>query len=898
MAKRRAGPYKPYMGLRNPRYLRRYPLREVTGIRRFGRHAVKMALIRQPRPRRHARAPRGVRTRLDTLVLLEERAAKIKGSLQERIFYQALIDHRFIPDVDFSYQAAEYGGRAQLGGLVADFMFEIPKVIVQVQSEWHRMSLEIVRRDMDQSAMLQSLGYTVFEVWPNTIEDSAALDLWIERNIMHLWGTSATPLTGHNARDEAYYEGMGITMVDIARLEKRIALVEEALTGEVIVEDELGLALSTLDVPGQIRSALLDANLVSRLDRLESALFAGGTGPAVRISSGYIAQPLSSSNFQTGVKGWRISRDGTAEFQDLIARGTMQSDNFVSGSEGWRINELGDAEFHDVTVRGQIVAATFKHDAVSTIGGAMMIGPATNLAADITDVATALEVVDATFIDGDFLYIKIGGVYEVMEVTAGGGTTSLTVTRGIAGAAAAWKKGTAVVRKGDRIVLDTVAANTPYLDIIDHAGPLHDDEAVKVRLGNLAGISDPNMSPSGYGLYSDNAFLSGTAVFGQGNVILDSNGIKITGGTEDYQAIRWLEGGSEGDPICLITARRQTGINIVGMTIPDTGGSGTSFSISTVTSQLYLGDYLGNPLASLRAIKPVNVLTDIQLEADGAASFIDFRVNDNYMMRLTPAALLSRDSHFTDLGSATATDKWGNIYQAPAKDIFPNDDRRGLAARFINPNSLVNWISHFRTGDVAGAGELAGYAWQGAPFSGTPASLLYTSQSEYFRTRADGAGQKHFMSKAITNNAAAWQGKYLQARLLTGITTEIGIRFDAGDDNNWAELFITGVLADATYRLDFRYRDNGGGITTVSSGLIVPADRCVIVRLLCYYSAPNYSAYGYIEDEVGGTVNIAGFAHTLTGNWAAGPPAAGRAGIFTKNAGNWGSVDWFNNVFA
>jgi hypothetical protein len=78
-----------------------------------------------------------------------------------------------------------------LGGLVADFLFESPKVIVQVQSVWHTRTLATEVRDRDQAAILSSLGYTVLEIWPTTLEDPHSLDDWMNRNVMTLWGTSS-----------------------------------------------------------------------------------------------------------------------------------------------------------------------------------------------------------------------------------------------------------------------------------------------------------------------------------------------------------------------------------------------------------------------------------------------------------------------------------------------------------------------------------------------------------------------------------------------------------------------------------------------------------------------------------------------------------------------------------
>jgi very-short-patch-repair endonuclease len=187
-----------------PRFIRPYPKKVALQIRRRKRRpALKTDLLQQARPRQHAK-PRGIRTKLDAEMYLQSRAANVMGSLQERLFYQALVDHGFIPGVDFDLQSGMFGGRAELGGLVADFLFPAVMVVVQVQSMWHTLTLEHERRDSDQAAVLQSLGYTVLEIWPNTLEDMAALDMWIDRNISTLWGTSKQAL-GIGAAPEISY---------------------------------------------------------------------------------------------------------------------------------------------------------------------------------------------------------------------------------------------------------------------------------------------------------------------------------------------------------------------------------------------------------------------------------------------------------------------------------------------------------------------------------------------------------------------------------------------------------------------------------------------------------------------------------------------------------------------
>ena len=50
---------------------------------------------------------------------------QVNGTLPERILYLALIRvMHFSPNADFDFQSSQEGGRLELGGLVADFLFE------------------------------------------------------------------------------------------------------------------------------------------------------------------------------------------------------------------------------------------------------------------------------------------------------------------------------------------------------------------------------------------------------------------------------------------------------------------------------------------------------------------------------------------------------------------------------------------------------------------------------------------------------------------------------------------------------------------------------------------------------------------------------------------------------
>ena len=89
-------------------------------------------------------------------------------------------------------------------------------------------------------------------------------------------------------------------------------------------------------------------------------------------------------------------------------------------------------------------------------------------------------------------------------------------------------------------------ANSPYYQIVTWT--THPTNvSLRARLGNLSGVTDTSLSPSGYGLYSQNAFLTGDFVTAGGLIrMYAATGINLqesTGGaitsTVDQHALQW-----------------------------------------------------------------------------------------------------------------------------------------------------------------------------------------------------------------------------------------------------------------------------------------------------------------------------------------------------------------------
>jgi hypothetical protein len=136
----------------------------------------------------------------------------------------------------------------------------------------------------------------------------------------------------------------------------------------------------------------------------------------------------------------------------------------------------------------------------------------------------------STFQVNDILRIKDELNDEWMLVTGVTDASHYTVTRDLAGNYTAnnnpaWSKGATIVNYGQSdeggLILTSSLANSPYLSIFTHSGSPWSDLTERARLGNLTGIADT----TGYGLWTDNCYLTGRLQTGSGNkkIVADSS---------------------------------------------------------------------------------------------------------------------------------------------------------------------------------------------------------------------------------------------------------------------------------------------------------------------------------------------------------------------------------------
>jgi len=246
-----------------------------------------------------------------------------------------------------------------------------------------------------------------------------------------------------------------------------------------------------------------------------------------------------------GIELARFTSDDARIGNILITPSTIGSNNFISGNRGFRIEDDGYAEFEDVKIRGRISSSVFEYDMISAVGGKMIISNASVLSSSLTSSDTTITVDDAIFSLNEILRIKDGINEEYMMITDISSAPTYIVTRNINSSPTtpSWEKGMAIVSTGigesgqqtGFLILDSTSNYAPFMDVAYRNSSTYNDWTVKTRVGNLEGITDADFGVlSGFGLYCDNAYITGTIY---GSVFKTANsGYRIELDTDGFVA--------------------------------------------------------------------------------------------------------------------------------------------------------------------------------------------------------------------------------------------------------------------------------------------------------------------------------------------------------------------------
>lgn len=249
----------------------------------------------------------------------------------------------------------------------------------------------------------------------------------------------------------------------------------------------------------------------------------------------------------------------------LDSSGIIQTSNFVSGLKGWKISSEGNgtAEFENARIRGTLKTVVFEKETVNAVGGQLWVANSTTITGSITAAATQIPVKNASsWTNGEIILIKklsntgfsteyckvyssslnvntgsepnnIPGILYVTRSYGSGTSGSYKFLDGF-GVSQSYEDGQAIVSTGRlstgfiKLNSNPSDVNTPFIDIVERTGSGIYDVDLVARLGDLSGIANyKSIVPAtpGYGLYSDNVYLQGKIIAQSGQIA----GLIITG---------------------------------------------------------------------------------------------------------------------------------------------------------------------------------------------------------------------------------------------------------------------------------------------------------------------------------------------------------------------------------
>ena len=248
--------------------------------------------------------------------------------------------------------------------------------------------------------------------------------------------------------------------------------------------------------------------------------------------------------YEAGESGATVDGDGNAEWLTAVIRELLRSVKFVDGmfGEGWQLwmdalTGLSNLTIDKVTIRQTLVALELLIQKVRSIGGQFVVSAASGkiktVAKDGDNYKITFEQ-DNEFVAHDlmrcaeFTGASLRGYWVEVSASDGNGiTVPVSEFGGVEP-----KEGDECVLMGNtqnrlRQNLISIAATEdgqPRVDVLDGVCAKNFNDCLRVRLGNLDGISDSRFpadnQPHGNGLYGDNVYLMGTFILTTGEDIL------------------------------------------------------------------------------------------------------------------------------------------------------------------------------------------------------------------------------------------------------------------------------------------------------------------------------------------------------------------------------------------
>lgn len=239
-----------------------------------------------------------------------------------------------------------------------------------------------------------------------------------------------------------------------------------------------------------------------------------------------------------------IEMNGTLNSNsDIIFNGVLKSLNnsiFIDGKQGniysnnWNIQGDGSAYFENITARGEIKSAIFSYDNISSIGGELFVSPSFYILKNIKGTIEETNYIfDITGYNSNLLWANINkalvniiGVGEISNCTVSFINNKLFLYIPISMGISELPTGTQVISTSTLVNSLKLTAKKPEGASIITRGKLIEGKKNTTILGYIdkTEISPEslsffdNLSDFGYGLFADNAYITGKVYLPQAGI--------------------------------------------------------------------------------------------------------------------------------------------------------------------------------------------------------------------------------------------------------------------------------------------------------------------------------------------------------------------------------------------
>lgn len=253
---------------------------------------------------------------------------------------------------------------------------------------------------------------------------------------------------------------------------------------------------------------------------------------------------INLGEYLPGEQGATIDANGNAEFLTVVIRELLRSTKFVDGMFGegfqlWmdKLTGLSNLTIDKVTIRQSLVAMELLIEKVRSVGGQFIVSAANGkikTAIRNGDIYTITFEQANTFVAHDMMRCAVfsgtqmrGYWVEVATADSEKITVPASEFNGaepLEGDECVLMGNTENPLRQNLILIAATEDGQPRIDILDGVNQKNFTDSLRVRLGALDGIKDPDFpldnQPRGHGLYGDNVFLKGTFVLSTGEDIL------------------------------------------------------------------------------------------------------------------------------------------------------------------------------------------------------------------------------------------------------------------------------------------------------------------------------------------------------------------------------------------